>query len=100
MKLILITDNIDAGTGMRLAGIPYTLASSREECENALNDAVKNPDNSIVLITQGLYEKYADMIDEIKKSVSLPLITEIPDSGSGFKSDAITRYVTDAIGVS
>lgn len=100
MKLILITDNIDAGTGMRLAGIPYTLVSSRGECEKALNDAVKNPDNGIVLITQGLYEKYADMIDEIKKSVSLPLITEIPDNEKEFKSDAITRYVTDAIGVS
>lgn len=99
MKFHLITDNCDAATGMRLAGIGYTLLDSPDECENALKKAVKDSDIGIILITQGLYEKCADTVDEIKKTVSLPLITEIPDNGNEFKSDAITRYVIDAIGI-
>ena len=99
MKFFLITDNIDAATGMRLAGIESKTVNSTDECGDALSDAVKNTENGIILITQGLYEKCADMIDEVKKSVTVPLITEIPDNGSEFKSDAITRYVIDAIGI-
>lgn len=99
MKFRLITDNIDAGTGMRLAGIPYTLVNSSEECQAALKDAVSDSETGIVLITGGLYEKCADVIDNIKKAVSVPLITEIPDNSGEFKSDAITRYVIDAIGL-
>lgn len=99
MRFFLLTDNTDAAVGMRLAGIPYALINSPEDCENELRAAVKNEENGIILITQGLYEKCADVIDEIKKSVSVPLITEIPEGGSEFKSDAITRYVIDAIGI-
>lgn len=99
MKFRLITDNIDAGTGMRLAGIPYTLVNTAGECEQALRDAVKDTETGIILITGGLYEKCADVIDDIKKTVSVPLITEIPDNSGEFKSDAITRYVIDAIGI-
>lgn len=99
MKFHLITDNSDAAAGLRLAGIGYTLINTPEECESALRDAVADSSTGIVLITQGLYEKCADTVDEIKKTVSLPLITEIPDNGNEFKSDAITRYVIDAIGI-
>lgn len=99
MKFFLITDNIDAATGMRLAGIPYETVNGEDECEAALTKAVNNEENGIILITQGLYEKCADLIDSVKKSRSVPLITEIPDNGADFKSDAITRYVIDAIGI-
>lgn len=99
MKFFLLTDSIDSATGMRLAGIPYALINTPEECEKTLKEAVRNEEYGIILITQGLYEQCADSIDEVKKSVTVPLITEIPDNGSEFKSDAITRYVIDAIGI-
>ncbi len=99
MKLQLITDNQDAATGMRLAGIEYTLIDSQQECEAALKKLITDSETGIILITQGLYDKCADMIDEIKKTVTVPLITEIPDNASKFESNAITRYVIDAIGI-
>lgn len=99
MKFYLITDNIDAGTGLRLAGVPYTLVNTPEECAEALKNAVRDPEIGIILITDDLYEKCADIIDGIKKTVSVPLITEIPDNRGEFKSDAVTRYVIDAVGI-
>lgn len=99
MKFYLITDNGDAVIGMRLAGIESSLVNSEEECSKVLGDAVKNSDIGIILITQGLYEKCSAVIDEMKKNVTVPLITEIPDYGVEFESDAITRYVIDAIGI-
>lgn len=99
MKLKLITDNRDAATGMRLAGIEYSLAFSSEECEKAINGCIADGETGIILVTQELYEKYADFIDSVKKTVNLPLITEIPDSDGNFKNNAITRYVSDAMGI-
>ncbi|MBQ8209614.1 MAG: V-type ATP synthase subunit F [Clostridia bacterium] len=99
MELRLITDNRDTAVGMRLAGIEYTLVQTREECENAIKSFTADKDIGIILITQGIYEKCADIIDEIRKTVTLPLITEIPDSGSKFESNAITRCLSDAMGI-
>ncbi len=99
MKFFLITDNTDAGTGMRLAGIESAIVQDEKECLDALNEAVKDENTGIILITQGTYEKYASVIDKIKRNVTIPLITEIPDTGETFKSDAITRYVIEAVGI-
>lgn len=99
MKFHLITDNTDTATGLRLAGIEYTLLENPTECEKALKSAISDSEIGIILITQGLYDKCADTVDEIKKTVSLPLITEIPDNGNEFKGNSITRYVIDAIGI-
>lgn len=99
MKLMLITDNRDTAVGMRLAGIEYTIVQSSEECKTALDALITDSSIGIILITQGLYEKCADTIDETKKTVTMPLITEIPDSDRTFESNAITRYVSDAMGI-
>ncbi len=99
MQFYLITNNNDTAIGMRLAGIPYTLVSSAKEYSDAMSDAIRNKNISIILITQGIYAEYAEFTDEIKKNTTLPLITVIPEAGSEFKSDALTRYVADAMGI-
>lgn len=99
MKIKLVTDNPDAAIGMRLAGVEGVVAETQAQCIKAINDCVASGDVAIVLITQGLYSKYSDAVDEIKKTVSVPLITEIPENGDDFKSDALTRYVQDAVGM-
>ena len=99
MKLMLITDNRDTAVGMRLAGVEYTLVQSAEECKTALYTLIEDGSTGIILITQSLYEQCADTVDEIKNTVRTPLITEIPDSDKPFNSNAITRYVSDAMGI-
>ncbi len=44
MKMYLISDNIDTKTGMRLAGIPGIVVHSKEEVEEAVNQAIRNPE--------------------------------------------------------
>ena len=99
MKFYLISDNTDTQTGLRLAGIDGIVVSGREEAEAALSKAVRMPDVGIVLITQNLAELCAGYLDELKQSVSVPLITEIPDRHGSSATDSLTRYVREAIGM-
>lgn len=99
MQIHLITDSTDAAVGMRLAGIDGTIVHSGDELKKSLETVSKKSEIGIVLITQGLYTKYASIVDEVKKNVTIPLITEIPESGEKFESDAITRYVSQAVGL-
>ncbi len=99
MKIHLISDNADACVGLRLAGIEYTLVTKKEETIAAFEKAVNDKDVGIILVTMGLYERRAGIVDDYKRRYSVPLISEIPDSGGDFKSDAITRYVSQAVGI-
>ena len=86
MRFELISDNTDTLAGMRLAGIPGTMAKTEEV--------------AIILITEKLAEMCKDLIYELKNSDIKTLIVEIPDSKSTKrKKDAITQYIRDAVGI-
>ena len=89
MKFYLISDNIDTATGLRLAGIEGTVVHEDWEVEHALRNAMADESVGIILMT-----------DDLKLTVSRPLIVEIPDRhGNGRAKDSISRYVREAIGV-
>ena len=80
MKFFLISDNVDTRTGMRLAGIDTSIG--------------------IILITEKLSREFPDIVDDIKLNRKQPLLVEIPDRhGTGRRSDFITAYVNEAIGM-
>ena len=94
MKFHLISDNKDTLVGMRLVGIPGVVVHKELEIKNALNEALKDEDIAVILITENLVKICRDFI------YSKPLIVEIPDRhGNGRASDSITKYVRDAIGI-
>ena len=99
MRFHLITDSADAATGLRLAGVRSTVVSEPEELAKALADAKADPGVGVVLITQGLYDRSSAQVDDFKRENNMPLVTEIPESGADYKTDAIARYVQAAIGV-
>ena len=87
MKMFLISDNVDTLTGMRLAGVEGCIVHERAELRKALEDAIANKENGIILLTE-------------KFGRELPLLIEIPDRhGTGRKPDFITSYVSEAIGI-
>ena len=101
MKFMLISDNHDTLTGMRLAGIEGVEAHSREEVIIAVKQAQSDPDVGIILITQQLVSVAKDFINERKLGSKGALFLEIPDRhGRGRDSDAINEYIRDAIGIS
>lgn len=100
MKMFLISDNVDTLTGMRLAGVEGCIVHERAELRKALEDAIANKENSIILLTEKFGREFPDIIDDVRLNRRLPLLIEIPDRhGTGRKPDFITSYVSEAIGI-
>lgn len=100
MKMFLISDNVDTLTGMRLAGVEGCIVHERAELRKALEDAIANKENGIILLTEKFGREFPDIIDEVRLNRRLPLLIEIPDRhGTGRKPDFITSYVSEAIGI-
>lgn len=100
MKMYLISDNIDTYTGMRLAGVEGVVVHEREELRNALETAIADKENGIILLTEKFGREFPEIVDNVKLHNKTPLIIEIPDRhGTGRKPDFITSYVNEAIGL-
>ena len=100
MKMFLISDNVDTLTGMRLAGVEGCIVHERAELRKALEDAIANKENGIILLTEKFGRDFPDIIDDVRLNRRLPLLIEIPDRhGTGRKPDFITSYVSEAIGI-
>ena len=100
MKMYLISDNTDTLTGMRLAGVEGCIVHERAELRKALEDAIANKENGIILLTEKFGREFPDIIDDVRLNRRLPLLIEIPDRhGTGRKPDFITSYVSEAIGI-
>ena len=100
MKMFLISDNVDTLTGMRLAGVEGCIVHERAELRKALEDAIANKENGIILLTEKFGREFPDIIDDVRLNRRLPLLIEIPDRhGTSRKPDFITSYVSEAIGI-
>ena len=100
MKMFLISDNIDTYTGMRLGGVEGVVVHEREELHRALEEAISNKENGIILLTEKFGKEFPDIIDDVRLNHKLPLLIEIPDRhGTGRAPDFITSYVNEAIGL-
>ena len=100
MKMFLISDNVDTLTGMRLAGVEGCIVHERAELRKALEDAIANKENGIILLTEKFGREFPDIIDDVRLNRRLPLLIEIPDRhGTGRKPDFITSYVNESIGL-
>ena len=100
MKMFLISDNVDTLTGMRLAGVEGCIVHERAELRKALEDAIANKENGIILLTEKFGREFPDIIDDVRLNRRLPLLIEIPARhGTGRKPDFITSYVSEAIGI-
>lgn len=100
MKMFLISDNIDTYTGMRLAGVEGVVVHKRAELKEALEEAIANKENGVILLTEKFGKEFPDIIDDVRLNHRLPLLIEIPDRhGTGRAPDFITSYVNEAIGL-
>ena len=100
MKFYLISDNIDTQMGMRLAGIEGEVAHTAEEVNSAMDRAFADDEVAVVLMTEKLVELCRKRVYALKLSCRKPLIVEIPDRhGTSGVTDAISRYVSEAIGI-
>ena len=100
MKFFLLSDNIDTKMGMRLAGIDGVVIHEAEEVRQELEKAVNDPEIGVILMTNKLINLCHELVYDLKLNRKRPLIVEVADRhGAGQLSEAITRYVKDAVGI-
>ena len=101
MKFYLISDNHDTALGFRLAKIEGTIVSDKEETEKAIDEAVKDEDIAIMLITKKAAEFVPEKLNDIKLNKVRPLVVEVPDRHITADDDIsnVADYVKDAVGV-
>ena len=100
MKMLLISDNVDTLTGMRLAGVEGEIAHGHKEAKEAVEKILEDKDLGILLITEKLSSEIPELVDDIKLNRKRPLLVEIPDRhGSGRTPNFITNYINEAIGI-
>jgi V/A-type H+-transporting ATPase subunit F len=100
MKMFLISDNVDTLTGMRLAGIPGVVVHRKDELMRAFDEALADKEIGIILLTEKFGRDFPDYVNSVKLATKMPIIIDVPDrNGSGRRSDFITAYVNEAIGL-
>lgn len=100
MKYFLISDNVDTLAGMRLVGVRGVVVHEPDEMNEALEKACADPEIGLVLITDKLVAKCADVVFAYKLNRKRPLIVEMPDRHSDTNpGDSIRRYISEAVGV-
>ena len=100
MRMFLLSDNVDTLIGMRLAGVEGVVLHEEPELREKLAELLEEEDIAVILITYRLISLIRETVNELKLNRTRPLIVEIPDRhGNGSIGDSISRYVSDAIGV-
>jgi V/A-type H+-transporting ATPase subunit F len=100
MKVFMLSDNTHTLTGMRLSGVEGVVVHEREEILKELAKVKEKRDVGILLITELLAERVQLELNQMKLSVSLPIIVEIPDRhGTRRPPDFLTRYIRESIGL-
>ena len=101
MRGFLVSDNHDTLVLLRLAGIPGVVAHGPEETAEAIEDVLSNKtDVGILVMTEKAAAQVPALVKSLRERDEPPLLVEIPDRhGSRRKSDFLTGYIRDAIGV-
>ena len=100
MKSYLISDNVDTFVGMKMAGIESIVLHEKEEIVKKIEELKNDQEIGIIIITEKIAVLIPEEVSLIKLSKERPLLVEIPDRHGWSKgSDAILRYVKEAIGL-
>ena len=99
MKVFII-GNQEAVLGFSLVGVSGKAVASAPEVNEALDAALSNADNGIVLITDDVARLVQARMDQLKLRSTVPLVVEIPGpQGVAADQPSLNEIVMRAIGV-
>lgn len=75
---LLVIGHEDAVRGFALVGVSGKIATSANELNQALNQALSEENIGIILLTENVAELARTRVDHLKAHSSIPLIMEIP----------------------
>ena len=77
MKIYCITENNDLEVGLKLAGCDGITLQENDNMEEKIDEVVKNKEIGILVVSNEIYKKSKEKIDDIRINKKLPLITII-----------------------
>ena len=99
MKLLVI-GHPEAVLGFSLAGVQGQAASTAEQVNQALDNALIRPDVGIILVTQDVAKLIETRMDQLQLRSTIPLVVEIPGpKGVSPDQPSLSDVVLRAIGV-
>ncbi|MCC6154176.1 MAG: V-type ATP synthase subunit F [Candidatus Hydrogenedentes bacterium] len=100
MNIFVIGDR-DTVLGFRLAGVRGGVVSERDDAATALDSALRDSSNGLVLITESIADMIRERVDMHRASAGIPIVLEIPGaSGPSASRVPIGDIVRKAVGVS
>lgn len=98
MKSIVLSQNPDILTGMRLAGIDGILVKDKTDLMTHLKALLADTRTGIIILSRDTMSLAEEEIMEMKLKAQEKLIVEIPDFG-GVMEDRMSKYIRDSIGI-
>lgn len=99
MKLLVI-GHPEAVLGFSLVGVGGQAATSAEEADKALDEALARTDIGIILVTEDVAALIGPRMDLLKMRSLVPLVVEIPGPGGRRPNQpALSEIIMRAIGV-
>lgn len=90
----------EAVLGFALVGVHGTAARTRDQANQALDEALQAPSVGIVLVTQDVAALIGERMEQLKLRSTVPLIVEIPGPDSDREErPPLSELIRRAIGV-
>jgi V/A-type H+-transporting ATPase subunit F len=97
---VLVVGNSQAVQGFSLVGVDGQVATTAEEIDRALDDALAAKDVGIILVTQDVGRLIEARMDRLKLRSTVPLVVEIPGpEGVSPDQPSLNDIVLRAIGI-
>jgi V/A-type H+-transporting ATPase subunit F len=91
-KILVIGDE-DAVFGLGLVGLEGRVVASMEDARKAVRDALADPENALILLTENFSEARPETMEG-----DGPLVVEIPGKGPARTSAALEAQIERALG--
>lgn len=99
MKLMVIGHPATV-LGFSLTGVSGQMATSAEEVNRALDDALARKGVGIILVTEDVAALIKDRMEELRMHSTVPLVVEIPGpGGTPPGKQSLSEVVRRAIGI-
>lgn len=97
MRTCRVIADADAVVGFRLAGVDAVAAGCPEEAERLVRACVAEGHVSLLLVSQGLLDRFSEATRRRLERLSLPLIIPLPISTTWWKEEPSQDYVLGLI---
>ena len=99
MESYIISDNEETLIGMKMAGISGEIMTDREVIIKKIDELILDPKVGIIILTHQIKMMIEEEVMKRKLQSRETLIVEIPGPKENIKSDFITKYIRESIGL-